>query len=162
MPEVRCIGPDGEQIGVIPTREALERSRVAGLDLVEVSATARPPVARIMDYGRYKFEQSKKSKQMKKNASATKMKEIKFHANVDDHDYETKLRHIRDFLSEGHRVKVSLGFRGRENAHQEIGYQLVKRVIEDISDIGNNESEPQKMGRFLNVLLNPKSGQVKG
>ncbi len=120
-----------------------------------------PPVCRIMDYGKFKFEQAKKGKQTKKNSAATKMKEIKFHANVDEHDYQTKLRKIRGFIDEGHRVKVSLMFRGRENAHQEIGYELVKKVLADCQDVAISERDPQKMGRFLVAMLNPrpKSGK---
>jgi len=127
-----------------------------GLDLVEISPQAQPPVCRVMDYGKFKFEVAKKEKQAKKNQSNTKVKEVKFHTNVEEHDYNTKLRHIRDFLEEGHRVKVSLMFRGRENAHQELGYEVVKRVVVDVSDIGTSDREPQKLGRFLSVLLNPK------
>jgi translation initiation factor IF-3 len=127
-----------------------------GLDLVEISPQAQPPVCRVMDYGKFKFEVAKKEKQAKKNQSNTKVKEVKFHTNVEEHDYSTKLRHIRDFLEEGHRVKVSLMFRGRENAHQELGYEVVKRVVVDVSDIGVSDREPQKLGRFLHVLLNPK------
>ncbi|HMP72664.1 MAG TPA: translation initiation factor IF-3 [Kiritimatiellia bacterium] len=156
VPEVRCVDQNGEQIGVIPTREALNRAHTAGLDLVEVAPQAQPPVCRIMDYGKFKFDQQKKEKSSKKNASATKVKEIKYHANVDEHDYETKLRHIRDFIGEGHRVKVTLAFRGRENAHQEIGFNLINRVIEDCKDVAVKDREPQKMGRFVTTLLTPK------
>jgi translation initiation factor IF-3 len=148
---------DGSQVGVVPTREALMLAQQRGLDLVEISPQAQPPVCRVMDYGKFKFEVAKKEKQAKKNQSNTKVKEVKFHSNVEEHDYNTKLRHIRDFLDEGHRVKVSLMFRGRENAHQELGYEVVKRVVADCSDIGASDREPQKLGRFLSVLINPKT-----
>jgi translation initiation factor IF-3 len=150
------VDSDGSQVGVVPTREALMRAHQQGLDLVEISPQAQPPVCRIMDYGKFKFEQAKKEKQSKKNQSNTRVKEVKFHTNVEEHDYETKLRHIRDFLGEGHRVKVSLMFRGRENAHQELGYEVVKKVIADCADIATHDREPQKVGRFLTVLITPR------
>lgn len=161
MPEVRCIDADGRQVGIVSTREALNLAHQRGLDLVEISPQARPPVVRVMDYGKFKFEEAKKEKQARKNQSNVKVKEVKYHANVEPHDYQTKLRHIRDFLEEGHRVKVSLMFRGRENAHQELGYEVVKRVMEDCSDIAVSEKEPQKMGRFLNVLITPRPGGAR-
>ncbi len=147
---------DGSQVGVVSTRDALLLAQRRGLDLVEVSPQAQPPVCRVMDYGKFKFEQAKKEKQSRKNQSNTKVKEVKFHTSVEEHDYSTKLRHIRDFLEEGHRVKVSLMFRGRENAHQELGYEVVKRVVADCADIGVSDRDPQKLGRFLIVLMNPK------
>jgi len=159
---VRCVDAEGEQIGVIPISQALNMARAAGLDLVEVAAQSQPPVCRIMDYGKFKFEQAKKEKSGKKNAAANKVKEIKFHANVEDHDYQTKLNRIREFLDEGHRVKVSLAFRGRENAHQEYGYQVIHRVLEDVQDIASGDKAPQKMGRFLYTLITPKPAAVRG
>ena len=152
---------DGTQVGVVPTREALLLAQKRGVDLVEISPQAQPPVCRVMDYGKYKFELAKKEKQSKQHQSNTKVKEIKFHTNVEEHDYQTKIRHIRDFLEEGHRVKVSLMFRGRENAHQELGYEVVKRVVVDCSDIGGSDREPQKMGRFLSVLIAPKPATTR-
>jgi translation initiation factor IF-3 len=152
---------DGSQVGVVPTREALELANKRGMDLVEVSPQAQPPVCRIMDYGKFKFDQSKKDKQARKNQSNTKVKEVKFHANVEEHDYQTKLRHMRDFLEEGHRVKVSLMLRGRENAHQEIGFEVVKRVVVDCQDIATSDREPQKVGRFISVLVTPRPGGAK-
>lgn len=130
-----------------------------GLDLVEISPQAKPPVCRIMDYGKFKYERDKKKKEAKKNQASAKLKEIKFHANVDEHDYDTKLRHAKEFLDAGHKVKVSLFFRGRENAHQELGYELMNRVKGDIKDIGQVEQEPRLMGRNLNMMLSPKSGK---
>jgi translation initiation factor IF-3 len=156
VPEVRCIDADGEQIGILPTRDALARAERQGLDLVEVSPTAKPPVCRIMDYGKYKYDQEKKQKAQKKNASATKVKELKFHANVDVHDFETKLRHARDFLGAGNRVKCSLFFRGREGAHQELGFDVMNRVLDELKDIANAEQEPRLMGRSIIMLLTPK------
>lgn len=152
---------DGAQVGVIPTREALTLAHQRGMDLVEISPQAQPPVCRVMDYGKFKFDQAKKEKQARKNQSNTKVKEVKFHTNVEENDYSTKLRHIRDFLEEGHRVKVSLMFRGRENAHQELGYEVVRRAILDVQDIATADKEPQKMGRFLSVLLVPRPATKK-
>ncbi|HMO04775.1 MAG TPA: translation initiation factor IF-3 [Kiritimatiellia bacterium] len=162
VPEVRCVDVDGSQVGVVPTREALNLAQQRGLDLVEISPQAQPPVCRVMDYGKFKFEQAKKEKQSKKNQSNTKVKEVKYHTNVEEHDYQTKLRHIRDFLGEGHRVKVSLMFRGRENAHQELGYEVVRRVVADVADIAVADREPQKLGRFLSVLINPRPATARG
>ena len=160
VPEVRCIGPDGSQIGVIATREALVKAREHELDLVEISPSARPPVCRIMDYGKYKYELGKKERQAKKHKAATRVKEIKFHANVAEHDYGTKMRRIREFLENGHRVKVSLWFRGREGIHQEFGFQVMKRVIQDCEDLANVEQNPQLFGRNLIMRLTPKPSRV--
>jgi len=156
VPEVRCIDVDGAQVGVVPTREALQLAHTRGLDLVEISPQTRPPVVRVMDYGKFKFDTSKKQKQARKNAANTRLKEVKFHPGVEKHDYETKLRHIRDFIEAGHRVKVSLMFRGRENAHKELGVELIKKVAADCSDIASGDKEPQRMGRFIHTLLNPR------
>jgi translation initiation factor IF-3 len=158
VPEVRCIGPDGQQIGVITTREALERASRDELDLVEISPNAAPPVCRIMDYGKYKYEQEKKEKQLRRHQSATKVKEVQFHPNVGEHDYQTKVRHTRDFLQEGHRVKIGLFFRGRERAHQEIGFEVMNRVLKDCQDIGTPEQMPRFIGRAIFMLLCPKPG----
>lgn len=131
VPEIRCIDEDGEQMGVIPTRQALVRAHETGLDLVEINATAKPPVCRIMDHGKFKYEQDKKKKEQKKKQSIVKLKEVKFHVNVGQHDYDTKMRHAFEFLEEGHRVKFSLMFRGRENAHRELGFELMKRIAKE-------------------------------
>ncbi len=156
VPEVRCIGPDGQQIGVITTREALERASREGLDLVEISPKAVPPVCRIMDYGRYKYEQEKKEKQLRRHQSATRVKEVQFHPNVGEHDYQTKVRHTREFLEDGHRVKIGLFFRGRERAHQEIGFEVMNRVLKDCQDLSTPEQMPRFMGRAIFMLLCPK------
>lgn len=162
VPEVRCIDSDGTQVGIVPTRDALIRAEQQGLDLVEVSPTAKPPVCRIMDYGKFKYDQEKKIKQQKKNSTATKVKELKFHANVDTHDYETKVRHARDFLSEGNRVKCSLFFRGREGAHQELGFEVMNRVLEDLKDLAVAEQPPRLLGRSIIMLLTPKPSVKQG
>ena len=157
VPEVRLIDERGEQRGVVETRDALKRARATGLDLVEVSPTAKPPVCRIMDFGKFKYDQDKKTKAAKKNATAGKLKEIKFHANVDVHDYETKLRHAVKFLEAGHKVKFSLFFRGREGAHTELGFELMNRVAKDLKDLGNMEQAPKHVGRNLFMMVSPIS-----
>jgi len=156
VPEVRCIGPEGEQIGVISTREALQRAQQAGLDLIEIAPNAQPPVCRITDYGKFKYDLEKKEKQARKHQAATRVKEIQFHPNVGDHDYQTKMRHLREFLEHGFRIKVSLYFRGREGAHQDIGFEVMQRVIRDASDLGHAEQPPRLFGRNILMLLCPR------
>lgn len=158
VPTVRCIGPDGNQIGIISTRDALELAQRAGLDLVEIAPHAQPPVCRIMDYGKYKYEMEKKQRQAKKHQMATKMKEVQFHPNVAEHDYQTKLRHIMEFLQDGHRVKVTLFFRGREREHEDLGFEVVNRVIRDIASVGVAEQAPKLIGRNITMMLTPKPG----
>ena len=159
VPEIRCIDEDGEQLGVIRTRDALVRAHEAGLDLVEINATANPPVCRIMDHGKFKYEQDKKKKEQKKRTTVVKLKEVKFHVNVGDHDYETKLRHAFEFLEEGHRVKFSLMFRGRENAHRELGFELMKRVTADIAEVATVEQAPRLQGRNIFMMVVPKKNK---
>ena len=156
VPEVRCIDEDGEQLGVIPTRKALTLAHEAGLDLVEISATSKPPVCRIMDHGKFKYEQEKKKKEQKKKQVQTKLKEVKFHVNVGDHDYQTKLRHAFEFLEAGNRVKFSLMFRGRENAHRELGFELMQRVVQDISEVATIEQAARLQGRNIFMMVVPK------
>lgn len=134
-------------------------ANAVGLDLVEISPNAQPPVCRIMDVGKYKYELEKKEREARKHQTHTKVKEIKFHANTDTHDFDLKVRQIRGFLEEGHRVKVSLMFRGREQAHQELGYELMKRVGTSIEDIATGDKTPQKMGRILNMMFAPRPGK---
>jgi len=156
VPEVRCMDENGEQLGVIRLREALVRAHEAGLDLVEISATSNPPVCRIMDHGRFKYEQDKKKKEQKKNQVVVKLKEVKFHVNVGQHDYDTKMRHAFNFLQHGDRVKFSLMFRGRENAHRELGFELMKRVTADIAAVATVEQTPRLQGRSIFMLVVPK------
>ena len=143
------------------TYDAQTQARAAGLDLVEISPTSRPPVCRIMEYGKYRYELSKKEKVSKRNASTTKVKEIQLHPSVGDHDYEVKMRHMKEFLEEGHRVKVSLYFRGRENAHKELGFQLMTRVLADLHEIGVVEQAPKLLGKniLMVIMPNPKARQ---
>lgn len=155
VPEVRCIDSDGTQVGVITTREAQGIANKRGLDLVEVSPNAKPPVCRIMDYGKYKYEQKKKQRKANSKASKTKLKEVKFHINVEQHDYDTKIRHARKFFEKGHRVKFSLFFRGRERAHKDLGFDLMNQVMEDLKDLAQVDQKPRMMGRSLIMQMSP-------
>ena len=159
--EVRLIGAAGEQLGVIERNEALQMARDAGLDLVEVASTAEPPVCRIMDYGKFKYEAQKKKQEAKKRQAVVQIKEIKVRPKTDDHDFETKVRHIKRFLEDGDRVKVTVFFRGREIVHKDRGLSILERVIADTKDVGKVEQEPRAEGRTLQMLLTPvakKSG----
>jgi len=155
-PEIRCLLPDGAQAGIMSLRDALKLSEERGLDLVEISPNAEPPVCRIMDYGKFKYEEGQRKKQAKKSQSKSLIKEVKFHANVDENDYQIKLRNIRGFLADGDKVKLTLQFRGRENAHREIGDEVMKRVCLDLADVAVVEQEPRLLGRAINGLLGPK------
>jgi translation initiation factor IF-3 len=161
VPSIRLIDADGSQAGIVSTYDALTRARQAQLDLVEIAPTAQPPVCRIMDFGKYKFELAKKEKEARKHHSGQRIKEVKFHPNVEDHDYHTKLRHIREFIAEGHRVKASLMFRGREQAHKEIGHQLMRRLMKDIEDVARIERSPEEMGRFIFMMITPGASARK-
>lgn len=152
--EVRLIGPDSKQIGILPTSEALSMARQHGLDLVEVSSSTRPPICRILDFGKYKYEQSKKSKVSKQQSS--KIKEVKLRVRIEQHDYITKLRHAEDFLYKGHKLKISLIFRGRENEHKDLGFEIVNRAIQDLIQVGHKDSEPKLAGRNIIVTLSPQ------
>jgi len=129
-----------------------------GLDLVEISPNANPPVCRIMNFGKYRYEESRKEKQARKHQASTVVKEMKFHVNVEEHDYRTKLNHILEFLKKGHRVKASLRFRGRENEHRELGYALINRLIKDCEALGVSESPPRMFGNNLMIMLRPQKG----
>ncbi len=152
---MRCIDSDGTQIGVISTREAQSIANKRGLDLVEVSPTAKPPVCRIMDHGKYRYEQSKQQRQSGSKQTRVKLKEVKFHINVEQHDYETKLRHAVKFFEKGHRVKFSLFYRGRERAHKELGFELMERVINDLKDHAQVDQKPKMMGRNVVMQMSP-------
>ena len=157
VPQVRCLLADGTPLGVVSTRDALAQAQRLGLDLVEVSPNAQPPVCRIMDYGKWKYEEDRKKKEARKNQSRTQVKEVKFHANTDIGDYQLKMRNIRAFLAEGNKVKLTLMFRGRENAHKELGEELLHRVCAEISDVANVEQAPKIVGRSATGMLAPKS-----
>lgn len=154
--EVRVIGPEGDQLGILPRNEAIAAAREAGMDLVEVAATSDPPVCRIMDYGKYKYEQQKKKADAKKRQSVIQIKEIKVRPKTDDHDYETKLRHIRRFLEDGDRCKVTVFFRGREIVHKDRGVAILDRMVADLADVAKQEQPPRVEGRTMQMLLVPK------
>jgi translation initiation factor IF-3 len=151
--EVRVIGPDGGQLGLMSSGDAYQLAQRAGLDLVEVAATARPPVCRIMDFGKYVYEQQKKSKESKSTGS--KVKEVKFRVRIEQHDFITKLRHAEEFLDKGNKVKLTLFFRGREMAHQDLGYVTIRRAIKDLDHIDAPDNEPRLMGRNIIVMMSP-------
>ena len=156
VPQVRCILADGSMGGVMPTREALRKAIDVGLDLVEISPNAEPPVCRIMDYGKYKYEEDQKRKQTRKNQVRQEVKEIKFHVGTEENDYQVKLRNIRKFLQEGDKVKLTLQFRGRENAHKELGMDVVNRIILDLSTDGVVEQPAKQLGRNVTAMMSPK------
>ena len=151
--EVRVIGSDGEMLGVMPPEEAVKIAKAEGLDLVEVAANAHPPVCRILEFGKYKYELSKNKKNKEK--SAKRIKEAKFRPRIEEHDYLTKLRRSEKFLHQGNKLKVTLMFRGREMEHINIGMDVVKRAIQDLSGVGRPDDEPKLSGRFIIVNLSP-------
>ncbi|MGH7546218.1 MAG: translation initiation factor IF-3 [Gemmatimonadota bacterium] len=153
---VRVIGATGDQLGILSVQEALAKARSEGLDLVEVAPQSRPPVCRIMDYGKYKYEQARKARQAKKKQHQIELKEIKFRPKIEEHDIEFKLKHARRFLEEGNKVKLTLMFRGREAAHPELGEQVLQRVVEAVSDLGQIETHMKPEGRTLTMVLAPR------
>ena len=155
VPEIRLIGADGEQVGVVQTREAQRMAEDVGLDLVEIAPTSRPPVCKIMDYGKYKYDQSKRKHEQKKKQTVVVIKEIKMRPSTDEHDFQVKLRHIKRFLDEGNKVKITIRFRGREMAHVDLGRERMKRVVEELRDLGNVESFPKMEGRQMFMMLSP-------
>lgn len=155
--EVRVISPEGEQLGILPIEEALALARDRDLDLVEVAPNERPPVCRIMDFGKYKYQQAKRSQEAKKRQRVIQTKEIKMRPKTEEHDYQFKMRHARRFLEEGHKVKVSLLFRGREMDHIDLGQRMLDRIIVDCKDISAIEQQPRLEGQTLSLVLTPKS-----
>ena len=155
VPEVRLIGADGSQAGVVSTEQAMEQARESGLDLVEVSPMARPPVCKILDYGKYKFEQEKRIKESKRKQKLGKLKEIRMQPKIEIHDLQFKARQVRQFLEEGNKVKVTIRFRGRELAHTEIGRDVLGRILEMLVESAVLERRPQMEGRFMSMFLSP-------
>jgi len=153
--EVRVIGETGEQLGILGRNQAIDIAKEKGLDLVEVAANAEPPVCKIMDYGKYKFELKKKKQEAKKNAAVVQVKEIKVRPKTDEHDYQTKLKHIRRFLEAGDRCKVTVFFRGREIVHKDRGLTILERAMADTKDIAKVDQMPRSEGRTLHMLLVP-------
>lgn len=155
-PKVRCIDPDGNQFGVIDTRDALVKAEDFGLDLVEVQPNADPPVCKILDYGKYKYEAQKRANEARKKQKIIEVKEIKFRPNIDEHDYQVKMRNVNKFLSGGDKVKVTLRFRGREMAHQELGANVLARVRDETEEIAKVEAMPKMEGRQMVMVLAPR------
>ncbi|MBM3611621.1 MAG: translation initiation factor IF-3 [Alphaproteobacteria bacterium] len=155
-PEIRLIGADGANVGVVSPSRGLEMALAAGLDLVEISPNAEPPVCKIMDFGKYKYEQQKREAEARRNQKIIEIKEIKFRPGTDTHDYDVKMRSVIRFLEEGDKVKVTLRFRGREMAHQELGVELLNRVAADTAQIGKIESMPRLEGRQMVMMIAPK------
>jgi len=155
VPEVRLVGADGEMLGVVPLEKALEVADAAGLDLVEVSPNADPPVCKVLDYGKFKYEDQKRKAEARKKQKTIDVKEIKMRPGIDAHDYDVKMRAMRRFLDEGDKVKVTLRFRGREMAHQELGLKVLHRVRDDIEELGKIELLPKMEGRQMIMVVAP-------
>lgn len=160
IPEVRLVGADGQQIGVVPTHIAKQMAHEQGLDLVEVAPMARPPVCRIMDFGKYRFELAKKEKASKAKQHVVKVKEIKFHPRTDSNDYDYRLKHALEFLDKGWKVKASVMFRGREMAHMDYGRRLLDQMVKDLEGIAVVEQQPSMEGRTMGLLLAPGRKKV--
>lgn len=157
VPQVRVIGVDGEQLGVISIQEALQRAEALTLDLVEVSPNADPPVCKLMDYGKFRYQQQKRAHEAKKKQAVVQIKEVKVRPKIDEHDYQFKLKHVIRFLEDGDKAKLTVVFRGREIVHREIGEKLLARFIEDVKEIGDVEAAPKMEGRNLMAILTAKS-----
>lgn len=155
--EVRLVGAEGEQIGITPIREALQMAIDLNLDLVNVAPQAKPPVCRIMDYGKFRYEQQKKDKEARKNQKIVDLKEVWFRSNIEEHDYQTKLRNVVKFLNEGDKVKCSVRYRGREIAHAAIGQRILERVKVEVAELCTVERQPKLEGRSMIMILAPKA-----
>ena len=160
VPEVRVIADDGSQLGVLPTQEALRRAESLGMDLVEVSPMAKPPVCKIMDYGKFKYQQKRKAADAKKKQTVIELKEVKFRPKTDVHDFDVKVSRLRKFLSEGNKGKVTVMFRGREIVHPEIGQEMLKRVAEVLQEEAVVESAPRMEGKQMVMIMSPQRNAV--
>ena len=160
MREVRVIDDTGQQLGIMPPQQALTIAKQKGLDLVEIAATASPPVCRIMDFGRYQYQEQKRTREAKKHQKIILVKEIKFRPKVDEHDYQFKKKHIERFLSEGDKVKATIFFRGREMAHPEIGQRILERLLNELADLAIAETMPRREGNQMHTILTrrPQTG----
>ncbi|WP_438826225.1 translation initiation factor IF-3 [Ruegeria atlantica] len=154
-PEIRLIGAEGENVGVVHPAKAMQMAADVGLDLVEISPNANPPVCKIMDFGKFKYEQQKRESEARKKQKIIEVKEVKFRPNTDTHDYDVKMRNVFKFLENGDKVKVTLRFRGREMAHQNLGRELLERVAEDVKDLGKIENMPKMEGRQMIMMIGP-------
>jgi translation initiation factor IF-3 len=156
VPQIRVVGDEGEQLGVMGVRAAIEIARSRGMDLVEVAPNADPPVCRIIDYGKYQYEQKKKAHEAKKKQVVITVKEIKFRPGTDDHDYQYRVKHAREWLQDGDKVKATIWFRGREMAHRNLGARILERVEQDLADIGDVEQRPKMEGNQMFLIIAPK------
>jgi translation initiation factor IF-3 len=156
VPRVRLVDERGEMVGVVTRSEALQKAMEAGLDLVEVAAAADPPVVKILDYGKYKYEEQKRRNEARKKQKVIEVKEIKLRPGIDDHDYDVKMRSMLKFIEEGDKVKVTMRFRGRELAHQELGMNVLMRVREDLDKVAKVEQVPRMEGRQMTMVMSPK------
>ncbi|MEU6646982.1 translation initiation factor IF-3 [Saccharomonospora sp. NPDC046836] len=162
VPEVRLVGPNGEQVGIVRIEDALRLAQEADLDLVEVAPQARPPVAKLMDFGKFKYESAQKARESRRNQQLTVIKEQKLRPKIDQHDYETKKGHVSRFLSAGNKVKVTIMFRGREQSRPELGFRLLQKLADDVSELGFVESSPKQDGRNMIMVLAPhKNAKAK-
>ncbi len=155
VPEVRLVGPNGEQVGIVRIDDALRLAQEADLDLVEVAPTARPPVCKLMDYGKFKYENAQKARETRRNQTNTVIKEMKLRPKIDSHDYETKKGHVVRFLRQGDKVKITIMFRGREQSRPELGFRLLQRLAGDVEELGFVESAPKQDGRNMIMVLGP-------
>ncbi|MGW0231794.1 translation initiation factor IF-3 [Actinopolymorpha singaporensis] len=155
VPEVRLVGPNGEQVGIVRIEDALRLAQEADLDLVEVAPTARPPVCKLMDFGKFKYETAQKARESRRNQAQTVIKEMKLRPKIDPHDYDTKKGHVVRFLRQGDKVKITIMFRGREQSRPELGFRLLQRLAEDIADLGFVESQPRQDGRNMIMVVTP-------
>src|SRR4051794_20194018 len=161
VPEVRLVGPNGETVGIVPTGEALKLAQEADLDLVEVAPMARPPVCKLMDYGKFKYENAQKAREARRNQTNVIIKEMKLRPKIDQHDYETKKGHVVRFLKQGDKVKITIMFRGREQHRPELGLRLLERLADDVVDLGYVESAPKQDGRNMIMVLGPNKKKAE-
>jgi len=157
--EIRVIDDTGQQLGIMPPPQAVAIAKQKGLDLVEISPTASPPVCRIMDFGKYQYQEQKRAREARKHQKVIEVKEIKFRPKVDEHDYQFKKKHIERFLAEGDKVKATIFFRGREMAHPEIGRRILERLIEDLADVAIAETMPRQEGNQMHTILSQRAGK---
>lgn len=153
---MRVIGPEGQQLGIFPREQALKKAEEFDLDLVEVAPSAKPPVCRILDFSKYRYEQDKRDREAKKHQKHNQLKEMRLSPRIDTHDYEIKLKHVNEFLAKRHKVRVRMWFRGREITHKERGQEVMKRLIVDVGNVGRVDKEPQMFGKSLILILAPK------
>lgn len=162
VPQVRVIGEEGEQLGVLDIRDAIRAARDKGLDLVEVAATADPPVCRIIDFGKFQYEAKKKANEAKKKQVTITVKEVKFRPGTDDHDYDYRMKHAREWLEDGDKVKATIWFRGREMTHRELGARILEKLEKDLIDVGEVEARPRMEGNQMFIILGPKRHKGTG